>query len=1368
MLINLYGYTQISPISGKAKVDAGSSQLYVVSTGCETKGYCWSATNASTAAGSCTTGFAPDSVASILPPSGNCGCSAQMQITFNNVTTLSNASIRVNDNCGYSTSMVVTIVPALANNIAVSPASQRVACYASPTTLSSSLPSGGDGTYQYQWQQSPDNLNWLNISGATGNTYTPPSIAPGSLMYYRVQVTSFDYTVFSVAAIVEGVTAPLIPGAISNTYQTINYNTVPAVINCSPASGGSCSTVSYSYQWQQSGDGSTWTNIIGATAQNYSPPALTATTYYRRIDAYNGQSVYSNSAQIVVSPELKPGNLYDGPRFPITYNTAFGALSGSLASGGNCNGSYSYQWEMSVNGGPAVAISGATRSAYDPGNLTQTTSFRRKVTCGALTAYTGWVKIMVAPQLQGGTVASILNIAYNTSPGALSNTAASDGNCGGSYAYQWQQSADGYSWIDIAGAIMQNYTPGNLKTTTYYRRKVSCDIETAYTNNCQVIVGPQPPDVNYVRSREVLRPGITSAENAAALTNVQELHQSTVYFDGLGRPVQTVVKQGSLPTSSGVATDLVSPIIYDAFAREAQKYLPYASNITDGEFKTNALAEQNSFNQSLYPTEHYYYGKTDFEASPLNRTLATYAPGDSWVGAGRGVQNGYWFNTDQDQVHVWTVTNSATTTGFGTYSTSATALYAPGTLYKNVTVDEHQKQVIEFKDKDGHVILKKVQLTAAADDGKGSSYTGWLCTYYVYDDLEQLRAVIQPNAVQAMAAASLWTLNGTQLNELCFRYEYDARGRMILKKVPGAAAVLMIYDARDRLVMTQDGYLKYKHKYAYTQYDDQNRMIATGLITDQANYNNPDYHRGLAATSTAYPDLSLYPGNVEELTHTFYDDYNWRTAYGNLPSSTRDATYDSYLLTSSATASPFPVTPVQSIQIKGLVTGSRTKVVGTTTYLYTINIYDDKGRVIQQKSTNYTGGTDIVSTQYDFTGKVLKNHLSHQKSGVNPHTYQVLTTSKYDVLGRLAIIEKSCSVDGAIAITNNRIAQYSYDALGRMSVKGLGQNLKYSDLPMESLVYNYNIRGWLTGINKDYLNAPVSSMNYFGMELDYDRDGYAPNGSKQYNGNIGSMIWRSRGDGQQRKYQFGYDAMNRLLSADFTEQSGTAWSNTSMNFSVKMGDGLNASTAYDANGNILKMQQWGWKLSGSTLIDDLSYSYFSNSNKLQAVSESPANPVVHNLGDFTDKNTTATDYGYDLNGNMVTDLNKRLNGNTGLDQQSGGAIGYNYMNLPDVVTVKTDDGAAIKGTITYTYDAAGNKLRKVVVENPTSVNGNIKTTTTTLYIGGFVYESKVHVPAQADDYTDRLQFILHEEGRIRPTAATGFVYDYFIKDHLRI
>ena len=142
---------------------------------------------------------------------------------------------------------------------------------------------------------------------------------------------------------------------------------------------------------------------------------------------------------------------------------------------------------------------------------------------------------------------------------------------------------------------------------------------------------------------------------------------------------------------------------------------------------------------------------------------------------------------------------------------------------------------------------------------------------------------------------------------------------------------------------------------------------------------------------------------------------------------------------------------------------------------------------------------------------------------------------------------------------------------------------------------------------------------------------------------------------------------------------------------------------------------------------------------------------------------------------MITDLNKNIGqtGYMGLDLTTGGGITYNHLNLPERIRVDN------KGEIVYTYDATGAKLQKLVKDDNASVpyNGTTYTTgisTTTYYIGGFIYESKHYSdPALISlNYDYKLQFLGHEEGRIRPSWTGNvmvldlFNYDYFIKDHL--
>jgi hypothetical protein len=182
---------------------------------------------------------------------------------------------------------------------------------------------------------------------------------------------------------------------------------------------------------------------------------------------------------------------------------------------------------------------------------------------------------------------------------------------------------------------------------------------------------------------------------------------------------------------------------------------------------------------------------------------------------------------------------------------------------------------------------------------------------------------------------------------------------------------------------------------------------------------------------------------------------------------------------------------------------------------------------------------------------------------------------------------------------------------------------------------------------------------------------------------------------------------------------------------------------YDANGNILTMNQNGWKLGGSVIIDSLLYTYIPNTNRLLSVIDRK-NDTATKMGDFrssnaymtslnNNKTTAATDYVYDANGNLTVDKNKDIS-----------SILYNYLNLPDSIRITG------KGTIKYTYDATGNKLKKVTRDSTVSP---VKITTTLYLSGNYV--------------NDTLQFISHEEGRIRyDSTKTSLVYDYFIKDHL--
>lgn len=927
--------------------------------------------------------------------------------------------------------------------------------------------------------------------------------------------------------------------------------------------------------------------------------------------------------------------------------------------------------------------------------------------------------------------------------------------------------------------------------------------------------------LNYVRTWMPLKPYTSEGDVSSTSRQVSEVNSSMQYLDGLGRPLQTVNWR-----ASPLQKDVVAPVIYDEFGREHFQYLPYsyignAADNTDknGLFKTNPFVEQNLFYSTGYNTlqqqpafigENVFYGQTDFEASPLNRVEKTMQAGNSWVGSNRGVQRQYLINTIEDAVRIWTIGFSNDLSASAIIPVSG-GVYLPGQLVKNVTIDEASHQMIEYKDKDGHTVLKKTEAGLIT----GTNTIDWLCTYYVYDDLGQLRFVISPQAVK-MAESAGWSLAGLT-DGLCFRYEYDDRKRLVAKKMPDAGWIYMIYDSRDRLVYTQDANMRTSGNWwMATMYDNLNRPVQTAMLVNYTGTREmlSEFAKGLpdngvtgsvttAGNGVSTPAMDIYinvwqqgidyeagnsieilqgfestggaeftaaivpvttssltgsqevngylvpgTGQLVPLTYIYYDHYLWGTQ------KQYTASNNSKLgIGANVYGEPLPST--RSVLTKGTTTGSRVRVIEDPAdltkggWLETVSFYDDKGRVIQVVSDNYKGGQDVVTSRYDFSGKEISQYQVHNNARAGVSNNRVYTETDYDHGGRVVEIRKTLNDDAA---TQRVISHNSYDAMGKLKTKQLGKKAGTGSW-LETQDYAYNIRGWLKGVNwLGYENSTggtsPAAERWFAMDLSYDW-GYDV---RQYNGNIAGMRWQSRGDQHERSYGFGYDAANRLLFGDF-KQNDNGWNNDKgVNYSMHLGD-ASLNNTYDANGNIKEMWQKGFMAPGSSdWVDRLKYNYGNgSSNRLLSVTDE-ANNAASTLGDYHTPAGVTPGYVYDDNGNMVTDNNKQIRTN------GGKGIIYNHLNLPWQVTMYS--GTAKRGTITYIYDAAGNKLEKRIAEEPAASNGNAGNHVITTYLNGYVYENDV------------LQFWGHEEGRIRPVrspaagSVTGYAFDYFLKDHL--
>lgn len=247
--------------------------------------------------------------------------------------------------CGpkYTASVKVTVYDQLMGGTI---GSNKTICYNTiPTSISQSVaPTGGNGSWTYQWQRSIDNATWSDISGATNTTYQPVSLKVTT--YYRLVATG-GMSCGSVESNTVTITVynDLTAGVIGSDHS-ICPNGTPALINGVVAPSGGDGN--YTYQWQSSPFGSTWTNITGATSATYQETAsLTSGIRYRRqVTSGSGCGMRtSNSVVITIAPLPQAKFILANHCFndvmPVTNNStvASGSITGYSWNLGDGNSS---------------------------------------------------------------------------------------------------------------------------------------------------------------------------------------------------------------------------------------------------------------------------------------------------------------------------------------------------------------------------------------------------------------------------------------------------------------------------------------------------------------------------------------------------------------------------------------------------------------------------------------------------------------------------------------------------------------------------------------------------------------------------------------------------------------------------------------------------------------------------------------------------------------------------------------------------------------------------------------------------------------------------------------------------------------------
>jgi len=724
-------------------------------------------------------------------------------------------------------------------------------------------------------------------------------------------------------------------------------------------------------------------------------------------------------------------------------------------------------------------------------------------------------------------------------------------------------------FVATSGSNVRVYIDPNLNLP-----QINYEPESGY-----VTIGSNPSsNKNYIRTT-TLRASTTNPAHINQTPHTQEI----AYFDGLGRPLQTVIPKGSPQMK-----DLVTPVSFDQLGREDKKYLTYVSGNSSGAFNLNAQSQCIAYYQGVEgeipgrEPDNVPYSTIHYDNSPLNRITGETGPGENWIGHPTAIN----YKTNTATIKHWRPVN-------GAFIPFDYDLYS---LYINETVDEDGNIQRTFTDKMGQTVR-----TESVGNNDVIHRTA-----YIYDDFGLLRCVVPPKVSDA---------EGPSITELCYYYNYDACKRLIAKRLPGAEWIYYVYDKRDRLALWQDGVMRVQNKWHYNLYDALNRQIISGITT---------------ITSINIDGIRQY---YENFAGTLYESWSPNgELYGYSNSSTPSILvptlnniqtvtwYDGYDFLQLFEGYEFPTVPPNQgfsdtylTNVRGMAAGSLERVDGMAGLdLVTVNYFDNRLRVICTVKDNHLGGRNNTFFAYNFSDQVVTEAVVHNASA-STNEIRLITNYIYDHQGRM--LEEKLQLNDHAPLTAKA---YEYNELGDqvntyMHGNATGQNFN------QKVKNRYNIRGWLLKIN----NPDNLAYDLFGLELHYENE--TNTGTigvpGRYNGNIAQMRWNSKND-LQRGYGFEYDKLNRLTAANYAQGS---------NYNSNAGY-FNTQYVYDQNGNFSNLTR---KLN-NVVIDNLSYNYYGNNKSNRLLS-------VNDQGTIEGYVPATGNYLYDANANMTYDPSKMIN-----------------------------------------------------------------------------------------------------------------------------
>lgn len=435
-----------------------------------------------------------------------------------------------------------------------------------PSIITATQPKGGIGVYTYQWEQSTNQVTWVNATGtASLRSFQPPAL--GQTLWYRRIV--FSDIVADTSRAVQIFVYPAVTNNTVTGTDTICFDLLANPLTGTNPTGGNGT---YQYQWQYSNDQSSWTN--GPASATYAPGKLQQSRWFRRVATSTAYCSHtSNSVKVTVLPSIT-GNGFPVADTVICENQKPANLLPGPPAGGD--GTYGYLWQQRT-GGAWTSISASNTPGYSPAALLETTLYRRIVYSGNGNACkdTSTTKtITVLPHLSNNLLTSArTRYCSGEIPLPISGAVPAGGD--GAYIYNWQQKS-GSAWTAVAGGSGKDYSPTTpaLADALYRRILFSGDYNTCSDTSLTFTLVVVPTIDNtlglsgQVRC-EGIAPEMLNAQPAAGglggftYTWIRKTETETQWTIASGQSGQTTYAPPPLESTTSFARVAVSDVCAD-------------------------------------------------------------------------------------------------------------------------------------------------------------------------------------------------------------------------------------------------------------------------------------------------------------------------------------------------------------------------------------------------------------------------------------------------------------------------------------------------------------------------------------------------------------------------------------------------------------------------------------------------------------------------------------------------------------------------------------------------------------------------------------------------------------------------------------